>query len=74
MQKDNSVIQNYLSAIGGTEKLKAIKSVVLKYQGEAMGATIISEEKRTNGKLANSTSMNGNEMMKMVMNIMVHGT
>ena len=62
----NSVIQNYLSAIGGTEKLKAIKSVVLKYQGEAMGATIISEEKRTNGKLANSTSMNGNEMMKMV--------
>tara|TARA_B110000003_G_scaffold267645_1_gene296170 strand:+ start:1506 stop:3506 length:2001 start_codon:yes stop_codon:yes gene_type:complete len=61
-----SVLQKYIDAIGGIEKLNSIKSIVLKYQGEAMGSQIINEEKRTNKKMANSTSMNGNVMMKMV--------
>ena len=60
------ILQNYIDAIGGIEKLNSIKSTVLKYQGEAMGSQIINEEKRTNKKMANSTSMNGNVMMKMV--------
>ncbi len=62
----NSVLENYIKSIGGREKLNDVKSLILKYQGEAMGASIISEEKRLNNKLANSTSMNGNVMMKMV--------
>ena len=61
-----SVLQKYIDAIGGIEKLNSIKSIVLKYQGEAMGSQIINEEKRTIKKIANSTSMNGNVMMKMV--------
>ena len=62
----NSVLNNYLKAIGGIEKLQSINSLVLKYEGQAMGASIINEEKRVNNKIANSTSMNGNVMMKMV--------
>ena len=62
----NSILENYIMYIGGKEKLNEVKSLILKYQGEAMGASIISEEKRLNNKLANSTSMNGNVMMKMV--------
>jgi hypothetical protein len=62
----NSVLENYINSIGGREKLNDVKSLILKYQGEAMGANIISEEKRLNNKLANSTSMNGNVMMKIV--------
>ena len=61
-----SIIQNYLDAIGGIEKLKSIESLVLKYKGEVMGASIVSEEKRLENKFTNSTSMNGNLMMKMV--------
>ena len=64
----NSILKKYISAIGGKEKLKSIKSISLKYQGEAMGSQIISEEIRTEKKTANSTSMNGNVMMKMVIN------
>ena len=62
----NSVLQKYISAIGGKAKLQSIKSIILKYQGEAMGSKIINIEKRTNEKIANSTSMNGNVMMKIV--------
>ncbi len=63
-----SIIQNYLNAIGGVEKLKSVQSLILKYKGEVMGASIISEEKRLEKKYTNSTSMNGNLMMKMVVN------
>lgn len=61
-----SILQNYLNAIGGVEKLKSIESLVLKYKGEVMGTSIVSEEKRLKKKFTNSTSMNGNLMMKMV--------
>ena len=64
----SSILQKYISAIGGKEKLKSIKSISLKYQGEAMGSQIISEEIRTENKTSNSTSMNGTVMMKMVVN------
>lgn len=37
----NQVIENYLTALGGREKLKSIQSVKLVYKGEAMGNELI---------------------------------
>lgn len=62
----NFVINKYLKAIGGLEKLKSVNTISIKYEGDAMGASIISEEKKRNDMTSNSTLMNGNLMMKMV--------
>ena len=62
----NFVINKYLKAIGVLEKVKGEKTISIKYEGDAMGASIISEEKKRNDMTSNSTLMNGNLMMKMV--------
>ena len=62
----NTILKKYISAIGGKEKVNAISSVVLKYETTAMGATIVQEERRTDDKYAQITSMNGNPMMSVV--------
>ena len=61
-----NILENYINAIGGNEKLSPINSLILSYEGQAMGSKIISEENRVKGKFANRMTMNGNEMMKMV--------
>ncbi|MHA7942727.1 M16 family metallopeptidase [Formosa sp. 3Alg 14/1] len=60
------VLQNYLTAIGGKEKLDKVNTLAIKYEAEAMGAKIIAEEKRTSGKLAQNVFMNDNLMMAMI--------
>jgi predicted Zn-dependent peptidase len=62
----NSVLNKYLDAVGGKAKIEALKSILLKYEASAMGATIVSEEKRMDGKLAQKILMNGSPMMAAV--------
>lgn len=62
----NSVLEKYIDAIGGTEKVNAISSLKLVYEAEAMGSTIKIEEKRTANNYAQTTYMNGNPMMGVV--------
>ncbi|MDX1277601.1 pitrilysin family protein [Oceanihabitans sediminis] len=57
-----SVLNKYLEAVGG-DKIETINTIALKYEASAMGATIVSDEKRMEGKLAQFVSMNGNQMM-----------
>lgn len=58
-----SVLNKYIEAVGGKEKIETVNSLYLKYEATAMGSTIVSEEKRMDGKVANIISMNGNPMM-----------
>jgi predicted Zn-dependent peptidase len=62
-----TVIDAYLNAIGGAEKLKALESTLVTYEASAMGSKISSTEKRTATKYANETSMGGNVLAKVVM-------
>jgi len=61
-----SVIESYFKAIGGKEKIDAIESLLLVYEGEAMGSKIKTEERRTADKYAQTTFMNDNAMMGLV--------
>ncbi|WP_417443022.1 M16 family metallopeptidase [Joostella sp.] len=63
-----SVLNNYLNAIGGKDKVAAIKSLALTYEGSFNGASIKSEEKRTADKYAQVTYMNNNPMMAVIAN------
>lgn len=62
----NAVLNKYIEAIGGKDKVSKISSVILKYEAEAMGAKVLVEEKRTADKFAQVTSMNGSPMMSVV--------
>ena len=61
-----TVLNKYLDAIGGKEKINTISSLIIKYEGTAMGATIVSEEKRVSDKVATIIYMNDAPMMTMV--------
>ncbi|MRI01926.1 insulinase family protein [Kriegella sp. EG-1] len=61
-----SVIDHYFKAIGGKDKIATIKSLLLIYEGEAMGSKIKTEERRTVDKYAQTTFMNNNAMMGIV--------
>lgn len=61
-----SVVDKYFEAIGGKEKVDKIKSLKLVYEGEAMGAKIRTEEKRTADKYAQTTYMNDAPMMGVI--------
>jgi hypothetical protein len=61
-----SVLSKYLQAIGGEEKLSKINSLIVKYEASAMGATILNEEKRMAGKVAQNIYMNGAPAMSAV--------
>lgn len=63
-----AVIKNYFNAIGGADKVKALKSTLVTYEGEAMGNKLESTEKRTATQYASTTAMGGNVMMKVTMN------
>ncbi len=62
-----TVLNDYFKAIGGIDKIKALKSTLTTYEAEAMGNKISSTEKRTATQYANETSMAGNVVMKVVM-------
>ncbi|MBT8243664.1 MAG: insulinase family protein [Winogradskyella sp.] len=62
-----TVLQNYFTAIGGKEAFSKINSLILTYEASAMGNTILSEEKRLDGKSSQALSMGGNPMMTVVM-------
>ncbi|MEN8799542.1 MAG: pitrilysin family protein [Flavobacteriaceae bacterium] len=64
----NKVIDAYLEAIGGKEKVMAINSLKLVYEGSAMGTTVKTEEKKANGKYVQTTYMNDNPMMGVLAN------
>lgn len=61
-----TVLEKYINAIGGLKKLQNIKSVITKYEAEAMGSKILVEEKRVADKYKNTTFMNGAAMMTVV--------
>lgn len=61
-----TVLNNYLNAIGGKKKIEQINSLIIRYEGAAMGATIMTEEKRVSGKVANTIYRNDMPMMSMV--------
>lgn len=62
-----TVLTKYIEAIGGKDKIGTTNSILVSYEASAMGATIVSEEKKLDGKASQSLSMNGNIMMAMVM-------
>ncbi len=62
-----TVIDAYFNAIGGADKIKALKSTLVTYEASAMGNTILSTEKRTATKYANEMSMGGNVMARIIM-------
>ena len=61
-----SVIASYFEAIGGKSEVDKIESLMLVYEGEAMGAKIKTEEKRTADKYAQTTYMNDAPMMGVI--------
>jgi predicted Zn-dependent peptidase len=63
----NTVLNNYLEAVGGKAKIDELTSILVSYEASAMGSTILSEEKRLDGKTAQSISMNGNPMMTVIL-------
>ncbi|AOW22071.1 peptidase M16 [Urechidicola croceus] len=62
----NSVLQKYIEAIGGIDKIKAVRSIVTSYEGSSPMGTIGMVEKRLNDKFAQVTSVNGNPMMGII--------
>ncbi len=61
-----TVIDQYLNAIGGKDKIASIQTLKLVYEGTAMGTTVKTEERRTTDKYAQTTYMNGSAMMGVV--------
>ncbi|MGB5555038.1 MAG: pitrilysin family protein [Flavobacteriaceae bacterium] len=62
----NSILDKYFEAIGGKTKIEAISSLLMVYEGEAMGAKIKTEERRTKDKFAQITFMNDAPMMGVI--------
>ena len=61
------VLDKYIEAIGGKEKLKSIKSYVLTAEAEMQGAKLNLEIKKTaNGKFMQDIKVGGNSMSKQV--------
>ena len=62
-----SVVDKYLDAIGGKDQIANIQSLKVVYEGTAMGTTIKTVERTTQGKYAQTTYMNNSPMMGVVM-------
>ena len=62
-----TVLNKYFDAIGGADKIKSLKTTMVVYGTEMQGTKIESTEKRNATHYANTTAMNGNVMMKVVM-------
>ena len=64
----NKVLQSYIDAIGGSEKLDAVNSVFIKAQGSIQGMTLDLELKKTvNDQFMQNIMMAGNSMSKQVL-------
>ncbi|MEH6406631.1 MAG: pitrilysin family protein [Leeuwenhoekiella sp.] len=64
-----SVLENYIKAIGGKEKLEAVKSVSLNAEGEVQGMKLgLMQKKTDSNQLLQTISMNGSVMSKQVLN------
>lgn len=61
------VINRYFDAVGGVDKIKALKTTLATYEASAMGQIVESVEKRNTSKYSNTISVGGNTMMKMIM-------
>ena len=61
-----TVVDNYFKAIGGKDKVNEITSLILVYEGSAMGAKIKTEEKRTADKYAMTMFMNDAEIQGVI--------
>lgn len=61
-----TVVDNYFKAIGGKDKINTITSLVLIYEGSAMGSIIKTEEKRTTDKYAMTMYMNDAAMQGII--------
>ena len=61
-----TVLQKYIDAIGGSEKINATTSVFTNYEGASPMGTIGQIEKRVADKFAQITSVNGNPMASVV--------
>ncbi|OIQ41000.1 MAG: peptidase M16 [Bacteroidetes bacterium MedPE-SWsnd-G1] len=61
-----SVLEGYIEAIGGADKIASIESVVTNYEGTTPMGTIGQIEKRVTDKYAQSTLVNGNAMMGVI--------
>lgn len=62
-----SVMNNYLKAVGVKDNMANVKSVMTKYEATTPMGAVVSEEKRIDGKTAQSIYMGGNKMMSMIM-------
>jgi len=63
----DQVIKNYISAIGGAEKCKAIKDIVQEYEAEVQGMKINNSfYRRFPDRFAMLSSMNGSVMMSQI--------
>lgn len=61
-----SVVDNYFEAIGGKDKVNAITSLVLIYEGEMMGSKLKVEEKKTADNYAMTMFMNDAAMQQVI--------
>lgn len=62
----NQVIQKYIDAIGGSEKLKSVKSLAYTVEGTVQGMNITSNSTQTGDKYCSETRVNGNSAGKQV--------
>lgn len=61
-----TVLEGYINAIGGADKIAAVESVITNYEGTMPMGTIAVVETRVSDKYAQSTLVNGNAMMGVV--------
>ncbi|WP_405609815.1 M16 family metallopeptidase [Polaribacter sp. Asnod1-A03] len=61
-----TVINKYFKAIGGVEKIKAVKTTFATYEASAMGQTLLISEKRNATNFSSEISVGGNVMMKVL--------
>ncbi len=62
----NVVLNNYLKAIGGIDKIRSLKSIKLVYETQMQGSTFASEEKRMPDKLAQNIYLDGSLIMSVI--------
>jgi len=63
-----SVLDGYLNAIGGKDKITGLKSIQTTYETSINGASLQIIEKRTTDNYAQIVNMNGNPMMSVIIN------
>lgn len=62
-----SILNKYLSVVGAKDNMSSINSIITQYEATTPMGNLVQEEKRIDGKTAQSMSMGGNKMMTMIM-------